>query len=55
MKRFPNLYVICPMIGDLFHYGHINLLKKCKTDFEKVYVLLRTDKLCFKQFNRLHL
>ena len=49
MKKYENKTVICPMIADLFHYGHVSFLKKCKNDFSIVYVLLRNDQLCFKQ------
>lgn len=33
---------------DLFHYGHVNLLKKCKTIATKVIVGLNTDEFIQK-------
>jgi glycerol-3-phosphate cytidylyltransferase len=37
---------------DLFHIGHLNMLNRCKTYGDKLYVGISTDELNFKKKNR---
>ena len=32
------------MVGDLFHYGHVNMLKKAKQEGDLLYVGIHSDK-----------
>jgi glycerol-3-phosphate cytidylyltransferase len=42
MKKYKNVYVIG--VFDLFHLGHVRLLKKCKELGENVIVALNSDR-----------
>jgi glycerol-3-phosphate cytidylyltransferase len=37
---------------DLFHIGHLNMLNRCKTYGDKLYIGVSTDELNFKKKNR---
>ena len=43
LKKFKRPFVFVPMAADLFHHGHINILKKAKK-YGTVIVGLMTDK-----------
>lgn len=49
-------YYICytSMVGDLFHQGHINLLKRCKQLFDKVIVGIHNDEQVISYKERPH-
>ena len=49
MKKFVYDVGLAPGVFDLFHIGHLNLLKKCKQYCRYLIVAVLTDEYCFKR------
>lgn len=50
MKKFKLGYT--SGVYDMFHIGHLNILKNAKSCCEKLIVGVTTDKLCFERKNK---